>query len=164
MPAVQGTLGAGGPTDVRLYASADCTGPITATGTAAEFTAGGIPITVADNTTTPLSAIAVGETDSACSNSIDYVEDSAAPNTLIDSGPTGPTNNPSPSFAFHSPQPVAGFQCRLDASTGGTWEPCSSPKSYTGLAQGPHKFEVRAIDAAGNADPSPAARSFRVVP
>ncbi len=161
-PEVQGTLGAGSPTDVRIYASADCTGPVAATRPAAEFTGGGIPITVADNTTTPLSAIAVGETDSACSNSIDYVEDSAAPDTLIDSGPTGKTNNPSPSFAFHSPQPVAGFECRLDASVGGTWEPCSSPKDYTNLALGPHKFEVRAIDAAGNADPSPAKRTFNV--
>ena len=161
-PEVQGTLGGGSPTDVRLYASADCTGAVAATGTAAEFTAGGITITVGDNTTTPISAIAVGESDSSCSNTISYVEDSTAPNALIDSGPAGLTNNPSPSFAFHSSEPGSSFECRLDASTGGTWAPCSSPKDYVGLAQGPHKFEVRAIDAAGNADPTPAARTFNV--
>jgi hypothetical protein len=161
-PEVQGTLGAGSPTELRIYTSADCTGPVAATGTAAEFTGGGITVTVADNTTTPLSAIAVGGSDSACSNTVSYIEDSAAPNTLIDSGPIGLTNNPSPSFAFHSAEPGASFECRLDAATGGTWEPCDSPKNYTSLAQGPHRFEVRAIDAAANTDPSPAKRTFNV--
>ena len=37
-------------------------------------------------------------------------------------------------------------------------------KDYTNLALGSHKFEVRAVDAATNADPTPAARSFSVVP
>jgi len=161
-PEVQGTLGAGSPTQVRLYASADCSGPVAASGSAAEFTGAGITVTVADDTTTPLSAIAAGEADSACSNTINYVEDSTAPATVIDSGPSGVTNNPSPSFAFHSPDSGVSFECRLDASSGGAWAPCSSPKDYTGLAQGSHKFEVRAIDAAANVDPTPAVRSFSV--
>jgi len=161
-PKIQGTLGAGSPTEVRIYASADCSGPVAASGSAAEFTGAGITVTVADNTTTPLSAIAVGGSDSSCSNTISYTEDSAAPNTLIDSGPRGPTNNPSPSFAFHSPEPSVSFECRLDPAAGGTWAPCTSPKDYTNLAEGPHRFEVRAIDAAGNADPSPRVRTIRV--
>ena len=33
---------------------------------------------------------------------------------------------------------------------------CASPKSYSPLRPGDHQFEVRAVDAAGNADPTPA--------
>ena len=161
-PTVRGTLGAGNPTEVLIFATANCREPTLARATAAEFTGTGIAITVADNTTTPLSAMAIGESYSGCSNTISYIEDSSPPNTLIDSGPKGLTNNPSPSFAFRSPQPGVSFECRLDPSAGGTWAPCSSPKAYTGLAQGPHRFEVRAIDAAGNTDPSPAVRTFNV--
>jgi predicted phage tail protein len=39
---------------------------------------------------------------------------------------------------------------------------CVSPKSYSGLANGSYTFSVRAIDAAGNTDTSPATRSFTV--
>jgi uncharacterized protein YkwD len=36
--------------------------------------------------------------------------------------------------------PFSRFECRLDA---GPWGTCSSPKTYTGLIGGPHRFEVR---------------------
>jgi hypothetical protein len=39
---------------------------------------------------------------------------------------------------------------------------CASPKRYGGLSNGRHLFEVAAVDAAGNVDPSPARRRFRV--
>jgi hypothetical protein len=40
---------------------------------------------------------------------------------------------------------------------------CSSPFTTLRLEPGPHSFEVAATDAAGNADPSPARRDFRVL-
>ncbi|MDQ1503946.1 MAG: hypothetical protein QOD57_1673, partial [Actinomycetota bacterium] len=40
---------------------------------------------------------------------------------------------------------------------------CTSPKSYSGLAVGPHTFAVRASDAAGNVDPTPAGASVTIV-
>ena len=39
---------------------------------------------------------------------------------------------------------------------------CASPKSYTDLSEGSHTFEVRTTDAAGNADPAAATRSWNV--
>ena len=37
------------------------------------------------------------------------------------------------------------FQCRLDSQLDSGWRGCSSPHNVTGLSQGPHTFEVRAI-------------------
>jgi hypothetical protein len=38
------------------------------------------------------------------------------------------------------------------------------PESYGGLALGPHTFQVRAADALGNVDPTPASYTWTVVP
>ena len=43
------------------------------------------------------------------------------------------------------------------------WEPCSTPSGAGGLLPGEHTFRVRGIDLAGNADPTPAMRTFTVV-
>ena len=64
----------------------------------------------------------------------------------ITSGPSGPTSSTSASFGF-SGEADATFECRLDS---GTWESCTSPKSYSSLGQGSHTFEVRQSDQAGN--------------
>ncbi len=47
----------------------------------------------------------------------------------------------------------ASFACSLD---GGGFTPCNSPSVYSDLPPGWHSFAVKAVDAAGNADPSPA--------
>ena len=86
-----------------------------------------------------------------------FTVDTAAPQTQINSGPTGLTSNASPSFSFSSSEAGSAFECRLDA---GAWGPCASPKAYTNLSDGPHVFEVRATDGAGNTDATPASRSF----
>jgi hypothetical protein len=85
--------------------------------------------------------------------------DTVPPNTAISSGPASPSSSPSATFVFTSTQPGGGFSCRLD---GAAFAPCRSPQTYGGLANGQHAFEVRATDAAGNADPSPASYSWRV--
>ncbi len=88
-------------------------------------------------------------------------DDTTAPETAIGVGPAqGSTiTSSSTSFSFTSPDLGATFECSLDAAA---WAPCSSPKAYSGLAQGSHSFQVRAKDAAGNTDPSPASRTFTV--
>jgi hypothetical protein len=88
-----------------------------------------------------------------------FTVDTAAPQTQIDSGPAGPTNDPTPRFSFSSNEAGASFECRLD---GGGYSACSSPRSFGLLPDGPHTFEVRAADDAANTDPSPASRSFTV--
>jgi Big-like domain-containing protein/purple acid phosphatase-like protein len=164
-PKVKGTLGAGDPTTVKLYENATCQGAPDATGTAAEFTGAGIAVSVPDDATTTLSATAadpVGN-DSGCSDSFDYREDSTAPETQIDSGPTGTTSNATPTFTFSAADEGSSFQCRLDSDP---FAACSGPgASHTPsspLSDGPHTFQVRAIDAAQNPDQSPASSDFTV--
>jgi myo-inositol-hexaphosphate 3-phosphohydrolase len=84
--------------------------------------------------------------------------DTTPPETVIDSGPSGTTNATSATIAFSANEPAT-FTCRLDA---GAFVPCTSPVSYSGLAPGTHTFDVRATDTAGNADSTPASRSWIV--
>jgi hypothetical protein len=79
-------------------------------------------------------------------------------NTRIASGPSGTVATDSVTFTFASPE-GGGFQCRLDGSE---WNTCDSPQSYEELADGPHVFEVRALNKAGHPDPTPSARRFTV--
>jgi Bacterial TSP3 repeat/Right handed beta helix region len=85
--------------------------------------------------------------------------DVTPPNTMINSGPSGVTTETSASFAFTSTEAGSTFQCSLDS---GSWTTCISPKAYSGLAVGSHAFSVKATDAAGNADASPATRGWTV--
>ncbi len=55
-------------------------------------------------------------------------------------------------FKFSSSEAGSTFQCKLD---GKPFKACRSPKTYKKLKPGKHVFKVRAIDAAGNVDPSP---------
>ena len=87
--------------------------------------------------------------------------DASPPDTTITEGPSGKTRSKTATIAFSGTdaRAVAGFQCRLD---GGSFEPCSSPKTYSGLKKGRHTVEVRAVDEAGNVDPTPASRSWTI--
>ncbi len=86
-------------------------------------------------------------------------DDTTAPNTTIDSGPSGSTVQTSASFTFHSSEGDSSFQCKLDS---GSWAGCSAPKPYNSLPIGAHTFSVKATDVAGNADASPATRTWIV--
>ena len=85
--------------------------------------------------------------------------DTTAPDTTITSGPTGSGPATSAALAFTASEAGSTFECRLD---GGTWASCPSPKSYAAMAVGAHTFDVRATDAAGNIDASPATRTWTV--
>jgi 3-phytase len=85
--------------------------------------------------------------------------DTTPPETTIDSGPTGTVGSGSASFTFSSSEAGSTFECALDGKPFGA---CASPMAYTNLASGEHTFQVRATDAAGNVDATPASRTWTV--
>ena len=97
---------------------------------------------------------------------VDPNADTTAPNTSIDSGPSGPTNDNTPTFTFSATDEVTPaaslvFSYSVD---GKPWSAFSSATSVTlpALSECNHTFSVRAKDQAGNIDLSAAERSFRV--
>jgi hypothetical protein len=81
------------------------------------------------------------------------------PETTIDSGPSGTVKQNNATFYFFSSEAGSTFGCSPDSVT---FSACSSPKKYTGLANGSHTFSVRATDATGNTDATPASRTWTV--
>jgi uncharacterized delta-60 repeat protein len=93
-----------------------------------------------------------------------FTVDTVAPETTITGGPAGITNSTAPSFSFAAPAGST-FACKLDTpAVSGSYAACTSPRTYTTIVNGRHRFSVRATDPAGNTDPSPATRSFTVDP
>jgi hypothetical protein len=82
------------------------------------------------------------------------------PDTTITSGPTGTVPPANVSFGFTASESGSSFECSLD---GAAYSSCSSPKVYPTIASGAHTFRVRATDAVGNQDSTPAERSFQVL-
>lgn len=78
--------------------------------------------------------------------------DATAPETTLGARPRSRTTTLSASFTFSASE-QAQFQCKLDASA---FVACSSPKTYARLRRSAHTFQVQAVDAAGNIDPTPA--------
>ena len=109
-----------------------------------------------------LSSSDQGKTPTLSDVSASYAADTTAPDTQIDTGPSGTSSNPSPAFGFSADESGSSFECRLDSSAPGDWAACSSPKPYTNLADGSHTFEVRATDGAGNTDQTPASRTWTI--
>jgi hypothetical protein len=88
-----------------------------------------------------------------------FTVDTVAPQTTIDAAPGALTSDPTPTFEFSADQPGATYECRVD---GGAWAACAGPHTTPALPDGSHTFEVRARDAAGNVDATPAQVSFDV--
>ncbi len=85
--------------------------------------------------------------------------DVTPPDTSIVESPSSPTSDNTPVFTFTSADPGATFECSVDGAAAAA---CTSPYTTSPLANGPHEFEVYAIDAAGNVDATPAQASFEV--
>jgi hypothetical protein len=85
--------------------------------------------------------------------------DTVAPDTTITSGTSGSVNSTSASFSFTATEAGSSFACSLD---GAAFSACNSPKAYSGLSSGSHTFQVRATDAAGNTDSTPATQTWTI--
>lgn len=86
------------------------------------------------------------------------VADTRPPETTIISSPSGTVASKSATLAFTADEPAT-FQCSLD---GAPFADCVSPVALGGLSEGAHTFRVRAVDAAGNVDATPAVATWIV--
>ena len=100
--------------------------------------------------------------NTGAADSFEWTVDTTPPAPGIDSGPTGLTNDSTPTFTFHPGEEGATVQCSLDEGTA-DFGPCTDAGSYTPespLPDGPWTFRVRATDEAGNS--ATATRDFEV--
>jgi hypothetical protein len=79
------------------------------------------------------------------SNCATYSPPPAPPATTIVSAPSVSSEATQATFEFAAAGPNAvGFECSFDI---GTFTPCTSPQSFSGLAPGTHTFAVRTVGA-----------------
>ena len=97
--------------------------------------------------------------DAAGAGTITNDDDATPPDTTITKRPRNRTAKRRARFAFRSTEAGSGFECKLDRKP---FRPCESPFRKR-LKPGRHRFKVRAIDAAGNRDPSPAVDRWRII-
>lgn len=158
------TGNAPGAAAVKIFAGAACGGAFLAKVPVSAF-AGGVEVQVAENTVAAFSAISVSISgrESGCSDPVTYLEDSTAPHTRITMGPAAKTAKRKATFRFtDTTGDAAGtvFLCKVDAAK---WKRCSSPLNLRHLRPRRHVVRVRAIDPAGNAEPTGAKRQFKVI-
>jgi hypothetical protein len=91
-----------------------------------------------------------------------WTVDTVSPETTLTAGPEDGDTTTSNTATFEFGSSESGtFECKLD---GGAFTACASPRTVTNLATGPHTFQVRAKDSAGNTDATPDAVTWTVVP
>jgi hypothetical protein len=100
------------------------------------------------------------ETQDQCPTDASKHGDCTPPETEITKGAPNKTDKTKLKFKFTSSEPDSTFECKLDKKA---FKACDSPRKVKRLDEGKHKFKVRAIDAAGNVDPSAARDKFKVV-
>ncbi len=103
-------------------------------------------------------ADAAGNQD-ATPETFTWTIDTTAPDTTVTEKPPALSKSSDATFKFDSTEPGSTFECKLDA---GAFGPCPDGGKYSGLADGQHKFMVRATDKAGNADASPATITWTI--
>ena len=87
--------------------------------------------------------------------------DLTAPETALTRQPAAVDNTAAPSLEFSGTDPGGGpvtFECALDVAP---FAACTSPNVLS-LVDGSHTFAVRAVDAAGNPDATPASVTWLV--
>ncbi|MBJ7331765.1 MAG: hypothetical protein JHC95_17860, partial [Solirubrobacteraceae bacterium] len=85
--------------------------------------------------------------------------DRAAPDTRIVSGPGSRLRQRRAAFRFSATEKGSRFECALD---GERFARCRAATTLRELKRGRHVLRVRAVDAAGNHDRTPAVAKFTV--
>jgi DNA-binding beta-propeller fold protein YncE len=84
--------------------------------------------------------------------------DTDPPETTITKKPKKKTKKRKARFKFASDEPGSTFQCKLDKKD---FKPCDPAEKFK-VKRRKHKLRVRAVDAAGNVDPTPAKHKWKV--
>lgn len=85
----------------------------------------------------------------------EWTVDTDAPEVTIETAPPAESNSIHAGFTFSADETETTAECRLDpAGEESPWTECVSPVSFSDLADGEHRFEVRVIDPAGNVSPA----------
>ncbi len=141
---------------------------LVATVTAAPFAFNFNTATLADGAATVTATAVDLSGRSATTSPVNIAIDNVTPpQTTITSGIAdgATTFDTSHTWSFVSSE-AGSFACRVypTAVTPGPFGPCSGTADHTatGFTPGNYTFEVRAIDAVGNIDPTPAKRTFTV--
>ncbi|MBS1151779.1 MAG: Cable pili-associated 22 kDa adhesin protein [Myxococcaceae bacterium] len=120
------------------------------------------------NTTLGVGAHTVNATATDAANNVSpaspsttFAVDLTLPDTSIVSGPPAQTWSTTATFDFDSTELGVSYECALDS---GPFVTCSDPVTFSNLAAGIHTLKVRARDAAGNRDPTPAQQTWEVLP
>jgi hypothetical protein len=95
----------------------------------------------------------VGTSARSCNG---FTVDTSVPDTFITSAQT---SSPIAQFTFNSNERDVTYECSLD---GAAFEPCNRGSAFALVTRGAHTFQVRARDAAGNVDPTPASHGWTV--
>lgn len=89
-----------------------------------------------------------------------WTVDTTAPDTTIATKPGAATGDRTADFTFESGETPVTFECALDGAT--TWTACTATYTTPELTDGDHTLAVRAKDAAGNVDGTPATHEWNV--
>jgi hypothetical protein len=106
------------------------------------------------------------ETQDQCPSSAASQGDCRAPETTI-TNDVKRSDTGKAKFRFRSDEANSTFECKLKGPDLKRklrqFRDCDSPRKYKNLDEGRFKFKVRAVDPAGNVDPTPDKDRFRVV-
>ncbi|MDH4163772.1 MAG: FG-GAP-like repeat-containing protein [Nitrospirota bacterium] len=118
-----------------------------------------VEITGLSEGTNSITATAADLAGNSATASAEIVLDTAAPDTTITSSPAVLSNTVSALFNFSADETGSTFVCSIDS---GSFINCSSPATYSILAEGGHTFQVKATDQAGNTDNTPATYAWSI--
>jgi hypothetical protein len=107
-----------------------------------------------DGTSTPPDSTPPGSTPPSSTDP----QGGTTPNTTITTRPPRKSRSKRVTYGFTSSEADSTFECKIDKKS---FKPCRSGKRFK-VGAGKHGFEVRAIDPAGNVDPTAAAHRFRI--